>query len=44
MVNRSYWVIDENGVLIDQQINVGPKDSVKKALAAVGESVAEAGD
>lgn len=44
MVNRSYWVIDENGVLIDQQINVGPKDSVKKALAAVGESVPEAGD
>ncbi len=44
MVNRSYWVIDENGVLIDQQINVGPKDSVKKALAAVGESVAAAGD
>ncbi len=41
MVNRSYWVIDENGALIDQQINVGPKDSVKKALAAVGESVAE---
>jgi peroxiredoxin Q/BCP len=44
MVNRSYWVIDENGVLIDQQINVDPKDSVKKALAAVGETVAEAGD
>ncbi len=44
MVNRSYWVIDENGVLIDQQINVGPKDSVKKALAAVGESVPEAVD
>ncbi len=40
MVNRSYWVIDEDGVLIDQQINVGPKDSVKKALAAVEESVA----
>ena len=40
MVNRSYWVIDEDGVLIDQRINVGPKDSVKKALAAVGEGVA----
>lgn len=37
MVNRSYWVIDESGVLIDYQINVSPKDSVQKALAAVGE-------
>ncbi len=44
MVNRSYWVLDENGVLIDQQINVGPTDSVKKALAAVGESVTAAGN
>lgn len=35
LVNRSYWVIDERGVLIDQQINVGPGNSVKKALAAV---------
>ncbi len=37
MVNRSYWVIDEDGVVIDQQINVAPKDSVRRALAAVGE-------
>ncbi len=32
---RSYWVIDANGVLIDQQIGVGPKDSLKKALKAL---------
>ncbi|MBE2267956.1 MAG: peroxiredoxin [Anaerolinea sp.] len=35
MINRSYWVIDEDGVLIDQQINVLPGTSVKKALEAV---------
>jgi peroxiredoxin Q/BCP len=35
MVNRSYWVIDEQGVLIDQQINVGPKASVEKAIEAL---------
>lgn len=32
---RSYWVIDENGILVDQQIGVRPKESVDKALAAV---------
>ena len=32
---RSYWVIDERGVLVDQQIGVRPKESVEKALAAV---------
>jgi len=32
---RSYWVIDENGILIDQQVGVGPKDSLKKALKAL---------
>ena len=32
---RSYWVIDENGILINQQIGVRPEESVKKALAAV---------
>lgn len=35
VINRSYWVIDENGVLIDMQLNVGPKQSVEKALKAV---------
>ena len=32
---RSYWVIDEAGLLVDQQIGVGPLESVQKALAAV---------
>lgn len=32
---RSYWVIDENGILVDQQIGVRPQESVDKALAAV---------
>jgi peroxiredoxin Q/BCP len=32
---RSYWVIDENGMVIDMQLGVLPGASVKKALAAV---------
>ena len=32
---RSYWVIDENGILVEQQIGVRPHESVDKALAAV---------
>ena len=32
---RSYWVIDEAGVLVDQQIGVRPQESVDKAMAAV---------
>ncbi len=35
MTNRSYIVIDENGIVIDQQIGVGPNESAKKALDAV---------
>ncbi len=34
---RSHWVIDENGVIIDEQIGISPKDSVEKAVAALGE-------
>lgn len=44
MINRSYWVIDERGILIDQQINVLPGTSVKKALAAVERALAPSGD
>ena len=40
MINRSYWVIDEQGVLIDQQINIAPGASVSKALNAVARAVA----
>lgn len=32
---RSFWVIDEQGILVDQQIGVGPAESVEKALASV---------
>ena len=32
---RSYWIIDEQGILVDQQIGVRPLESVEKALAAV---------
>lgn len=32
---RSYWVIDEDGILVDQQIGVRPLQSVQKALATV---------
>jgi len=35
MVKRSYWVIDEAGILIDQQLHVGPKESLEKALKAI---------
>ena len=34
-VIRSHWVIDENGVVIDQKLNVKPLDSVEKAVEAV---------
>jgi peroxiredoxin Q/BCP len=30
---RSHWVIDENGVIQDEQIGISPKDSVEKAVA-----------
>ena len=32
---RSYWVIDENGVITDMQVGTTPGSSVKKALDAV---------
>lgn len=44
MIKRSYWVIDENGVLIDQQINVMPGTSVKKALEAVNQAIDPVGN
>lgn len=34
-INRSYWVIDGNGVIVDMQLGVSPKASVEKALAAL---------
>ena len=35
-VIRSHWIIDENGVLVDQQLNVKPLDSVERAVKAFG--------
>lgn len=35
MITRSYWVIDEEGILYEQQIGVKPQASVDQALAAV---------
>lgn len=35
-VTRSHWVIDENGVLVDEQIKISPADSVEKAIKTLG--------
>lgn len=34
-VIRSHWVIGEDGTVLDEQIKIGPEESVKKATAAV---------
>lgn len=34
-VIRSHWVIDENGVLADEQLKVTPEKSVEKAVKSV---------
>lgn len=31
-VLRSHWVIDENGVIVDEQVKISPQDSVQKAV------------
>ncbi|MBI5668125.1 MAG: peroxiredoxin [Chloroflexi bacterium] len=40
---RSYWVINEDGIVTDMQVGTLPTASVKKALAAVEGSAAKAG-
>lgn len=35
-VIRSHWVIDENGVVTDEQLKISPEKSVEKAVLAVG--------
>lgn len=35
-VLRSHWVMDEEGRVIDVQLQVSPEDSVSRALATVG--------
>jgi peroxiredoxin Q/BCP len=34
-VVRSHWVIDENGIVIDQQLGVSPVDSVELAVGKI---------
>lgn len=34
-VIRSHWVIDENGVIADEQIKISPKKSIEKAVKMV---------
>ncbi len=34
-VIRSHWVLDAAGVIVDEQLNVSPKNSVKRALATL---------
>jgi len=32
---RSHWVIDENGVVIDEQIKISPENSIAQAIGAI---------
>ena len=36
-VTRSHWVIDENGVVQDEQVKVSPKKSIELGVKAIGE-------
>jgi thioredoxin-dependent peroxiredoxin len=42
MVQRSYWVVDEQGTIVDMKVPVSPGDSVKRALQSVQIDVAPA--
>ncbi len=44
LAKRSYWVLDENGVVIDMKIDAGPKESAEKAVAALRSASAATGD
>lgn len=35
-VIRSHWVIDENGILADEQLRISPENSIEKGVLAVG--------
>jgi len=35
-VIRSHWIIDENGIVVDEQLNVKPVESVERAVKAFG--------
>lgn len=32
---RSHWVIDENGVVVDEQIKISPENSIAQAIGAI---------
>jgi thioredoxin-dependent peroxiredoxin len=34
-VIRSHWVIDENGIILDEQLKISPKDSIAKVVKAL---------
>ncbi len=34
-VIRSHWVIDEAGIVVDEQLKISPQDSIEKGVAAV---------
>jgi peroxiredoxin Q/BCP len=35
-VTRSHWVIDEKGIVMDEQVQVSPTDSVERAVQKLG--------
>ena len=35
-IERSHFVIDENGKIVDAQVKVKPEDSVERAIATLG--------
>jgi thioredoxin-dependent peroxiredoxin len=36
--NRSYWVLNEEGVVVDMQLGVSPEQSVSRALSALSKA------
>lgn len=34
-VIRSHWIIDENGIILDEQVKISPKKSIEKALKSI---------
>ncbi|PJF25011.1 MAG: peroxiredoxin [Phototrophicales bacterium] len=42
VITRSVWVIDENGIIVDMEIGVGPKSSVERAIRALNAQAVQA--
>lgn len=36
LTNRSVWVLDENGMVIEEALGVSPAESIKRAVAVLG--------